>query len=212
MIHEPYLFSFCSSLASWRVKRRPYGEGMSFKRLLIANRGEIAIRIARAAADLGLGAAVVFAVDDARSLHVECADQTVALPGAGARAYLDIEAILAAAMSAGCDAIHPGYGFLSENAAFARACAAAQMTFIGPSPEALEMFGDKVKARALAVKCGVPVIEGTDGAAGLTQIQDFFARLPKGAAMMIKAAAGGGGRGLRMVRDAGEIEAAFAAA
>src|SRR5450432_2837744 len=118
---------------------------MSFKRLLIANRGEIAIRIARAAADLGLDAAVVFAADDARSLHVKCAGQAIALTAAGPPAYLDIQAILAAAKSAGCDAIHPGYGFLSESAAFARACAAANVTFVGPSPQALAAFGDKVK-------------------------------------------------------------------
>ena len=107
---------------------------MAFTNILIANRGEIAIRIARAAADLGLGATAVFATDDAQSLHVKFADRAIALGASGARAYLDIEAMIAAARAAGCDAIHPGYGFLSESGAFARACAAAGLTFIGPSP------------------------------------------------------------------------------
>ena len=185
---------------------------MTFQRLLIANRGEIAIRIARAAESLSLAAVMAFAEDDARSLHVKAADQAIALPGAGPGAYLDIAAVIAAAQSSGCDAIHPGYGFLSENAAFARACAEAGIAFVGPSPEALDAFGDKVAARAIAAKAGVPVIAGTDGVASLAEIQDFFARLPEGAAMMIKAVAGGGGRGMRVVREAGEIEAAFAAA
>jgi len=185
---------------------------MTFKRLLIANRGEIAIRVARAAAELDIATVAVFAADDARSLHIQSADQAVALPGSGAAAYLDIEAIVEAARAAGCDALHPGYGFLAENPALARACAAAKIAFIGPSPEVLEAFGDKARARALAVKCGVPVVAGTGGAASLADIQDFFARLPHDGAMMIKAAAGGGGRGMRVVREAGEIEAAFAAA
>src|SRR5665213_2753269 len=123
---------------------------MTFKRLLIANRGEIAIRIARAATELNIATVAVFAADAARSLHVQCAGRAVALPGSGAAAYLDIEAIVAAARGAGCDAIHPGYGFLAENAALARACAAAKIAFIGPSPEALEAFGDKARARAKA--------------------------------------------------------------
>ncbi len=185
---------------------------MAFTNILIANRGEIAIRIARAAADLGLDATAVFATDDAQSLHVKFTDRAIALSASGPRAYLDIETMIAAARSAGCDAVHPGYGFLSESAAFARACAAAGLPFIGPSPEALDAFGDKAKARALAAKAGVPVIPGTPGAASLAEVQAFFAHLPDGAAMMIKAVAGGGGRGLRVVREAGEIEAAFAAA
>jgi len=185
---------------------------MSFKSLLIANRGEIAIRIARAAQELGLACATVHAADDARSLHVKAADLAIALPGSGARAYLDIEAVIAAAKAAGADAIHPGYGFLSENAAFARACQAAGITFVGPSAEALETFGDKAKARALAAKKNVPVIEGTAGGATAADVAAFLAGLPKGAAVMIKAVNGGGGRGMRLVRRADEIEAAHAAA
>jgi len=185
---------------------------MPFKHVLIANRGEIAIRVARAASELGLAATAVYSIDDAASLHVKSADGAIALGAAGPRAYLDIAAIIAAAREAGCDAIHPGYGFLSESAAFARACAQAGIIFIGPSVEALEAFGDKARARAIAAKAGVPVIEGTAGPASLADVEAFFAKLPQGAAMMIKAMAGGGGRGMRLVRAATEIEAAFAAA
>ena len=185
---------------------------MGFKSVLIANRGEIAIRIARAAGELGLATTVIYATDDARALHVKAGDHAIALPGSGARAYLDIEAVIAAAKAAGAEAIHPGYGFLSENAAFARACADAGLTFIGPAPDALEAFGDKARARALAAKKGVPVIEGTAGGVGPAELAAFLASLPRGSALMIKAVAGGGGRGMRVVRKADEIEAAFAAA
>ncbi len=185
---------------------------MAFSSVLIANRGEIAIRIARAAGELGLKTTVIHALDDARSLHVRAADQAIVLPGSGARAYLDMEAVINAARTAGADAVHPGYGFLSENAAFARACAEAGLTFIGPSPDALETFGDKAKARALAAKKGVRVIEGTPGGASPRELADFLKSLPKGSALMIKAVSGGGGRGMRVVRQAEEIETAFAAA
>ena len=185
---------------------------MTFANILIANRGEIAIRIARAAADLGVASTAIYSTDDERSLHVKAADEAVALGAAGARAYLDIAAVIAAAKSTRCDAIHPGYGFLSESAAFAAACAQAGIAFIGPSPEALEAFGDKVRARALAIRADVPVIAGTEGPADLAALETFFDSLPTGGAMMIKAVAGGGGRGMRVVRDRAEIPAAFAAA
>lgn len=182
-----------------------------FSRVLIANRGEIAIRIARAAADLGIQTVAIAPKDDAASLHLRAADQTVELPGTGARAYLDIAAVVDAAKSANCDAVHPGYGFLSENAAFAKACAEAGLAFIGPAPEVLDTFGDKGKARTLAEAVGVPIVTGTGGASDLEHIKAFFAGLPKGAAMMIKAIAGGGGRGMRVVRQGNDIDAAFAA-
>jgi acetyl/propionyl-CoA carboxylase alpha subunit/acetyl-CoA carboxylase carboxyltransferase component len=185
---------------------------MTFKSLLIANRGEIAIRIARAAADLGIATTAIFSTDDAASLHVTAADRAIGLGAAGARAYLDIPTLIDAARAGRCDAIHPGYGFLSESAAFARACAEAGIAFVGPSPQALETFGDKARARALAIASGVPAIPGTDAAADLAGVQAFFDTLPPGAAMMIKAIAGGGGRGMRAVRGRGEIKAAFAAA
>ena len=122
------------------------------KKLLIANRGEIAIRIAQAAAELGIATVGLHSEDDATSLHVRRVDEAIALKGKGAAAYLDIAAVIAAAKKAGCDAVHPGYGFLSENADFAAACAAAKITFVGPTPEQLKLFGDKARARAQAAE------------------------------------------------------------
>jgi acetyl/propionyl-CoA carboxylase alpha subunit len=119
-------------------------------KLLIANRGEIAIRVARAAADLEIATVAVHSEDDQRALHVLKADTAVALRGVGARAYLDGEQLVAVATSHGCDAVHPGYGFLSENPGFAERCIAAGLTFVGPAPEQLALFGDKTRARALA--------------------------------------------------------------
>ncbi|MDB5498087.1 MAG: biotin carboxylase [Phenylobacterium sp.] len=178
-------------------------------KLLIANRGEIAVRIARTAAEMGVPTVAVYSEDDAASLHTRKADEAVALKGSGPAAYLDIAQVVAAAKAAGCDAVHPGYGFLSENAAFARACAEAGLTFVGPTPETLELFGDKGRARALAQQCGVPVLPGTDGPTTLEQAKAFFAGLGKGGAVMVKAVAGGGGRGMRPVMEASELAAAF---
>jgi len=185
---------------------------MTLAKLLIANRGEIAVRIAHAAADLALPAVAVFSADDAASLHVRKADAAVPLPGSGAAGYLDVDAILAAAHSAGCDAIHPGYGFLSENAGFARRCADAGLHFVGPRPETLEQLGDKLHARALASRCGVPVLPATAGPTSLAEARAFFADLGAGASLMIKAIAGGGGRGLRVASDPAALEAAYSRA
>ncbi len=179
-------------------------------KLLIANRGEIAIRIARAAGESNLATVAVHPADDAASLHVRSADEAHEIPGRGARAYLDIEAIVAAAKTAGCDALHPGYGFLSENAQLARRCAEEGIVFVGPSPAALDLFGDKSKARGLAKDCGVPVIEGTGGPTGRDEARAFFESLGSGAAVMIKAIAGGGGRGMRVVDDATKLDEAYA--
>lgn len=183
---------------------------MSFQKLLIANRGEIAIRIARAAGEAGLKTVAIYPADDALSLHVRTADEAHEIPGRGARAYLDIEAVIAAAKATGCDALHPGYGFLSENAALARRCVEEAIVFVGPSPEALDLFGDKGQAKALAKQCHVPIIEGTEGATSLDDVKAFFASLGEGAAVMIKAIAGGGGRGMRIVDDAAKLEDAYA--
>ena len=182
---------------------------MSFKKLLIANRGEIAIRIARAAADLGLPTVAVHSEDDATSLHVRVADEAHQLSGVGAAAYLNVDGVIAAARATGSDAIHPGYGFLAERADFARACAAAGIRFVGPSPEHLDLFGDKARAREAAVAAGVPVIRGLDHAITLDEAQAFFATLGPDGAMIIKAVAGGGGRGTRAVMKEAEIEQAF---
>jgi acetyl/propionyl-CoA carboxylase alpha subunit/acetyl-CoA carboxylase carboxyltransferase component len=177
--------------------------------LLIANRGEIAIRIARAAADLGIRTVAVHSQDDADSLHTRIADQALPLGGRGAKAYLDIAAMIELARQAGCDAIHPGYGFLSERPDFARACADAGITFVGPTPEHLALFGDKTRARAVAGEVGVPVIRGLDRAVSLDETRAFFAELGTDAAMIIKAVAGGGGRGTRVVTSAAEVDAVY---
>ena len=176
------------------------------KKLLIANRGEIAVRIARTAAEMGLETVAVFSEDDAASLHTRKTDAAVGLKGSGPAAYLDIAQVVAAAKDAGADAVHPGYGFLSENAAFARACAAAGLIFVGPTPETLELFGDKGRARALAQQCGVPVLAGTDGPTTLDEARAFFAA---NGPVMVKAVAGGGGRGMRPVTAAAELDQAF---
>ncbi|HEY0845517.1 MAG TPA: carboxyl transferase domain-containing protein [Noviherbaspirillum sp.] len=183
---------------------------MGVTRLLIANRGEIAIRIARAAAELGIHTVAVHSEDDAHALHVRKTDDSRLLRGFGPHAYLDIEQIIGIAREAGCDAIHPGYGFLSENAQFARRCMEQGMRFVGPQPEVLQLFGDKAQARALAERHKVPLIRGTNSATSLEEAQAFFAALPAGATMMIKAAAGGGGRGMRAVQSAAEIPDAYA--
>src|SRR6202040_1263229 len=177
--------------------------------LLVANRGEIAIRIMRAAAELGIRTLAVYSEDDAASLHTRKADAARALHGAGAAAYLDLEQIIAVAKAAGCDAIHPGYGFLSENAKFAHRCAEEGIRFVGPRAEILKLFGDKVQARLLAERAGVPVLPGTSGATSLKEAQEFLAALGAGGAMMIKAVSGGGGRGIRAVTKIHEVEDAY---
>ncbi|MFN4176122.1 carboxyl transferase domain-containing protein [Phenylobacterium sp.] len=176
------------------------------KKLLIANRGEIAVRIARTAAEMGLESVAVFSEDDAASLHVKRADAAVPLTGSGPAAYLDIAGIVQAARTAACDAVHPGYGFLSETAAFARACADAGLVFVGPSPKTLDLFGDKARARALAQSCGVPVPGGTDGPTSLEEAQAFLAAHGP---VMVKAVAGGGGRGMRPATTPEELAQAF---
>ena len=183
---------------------------MSQYKVLVANRGEIAVRITRAAAELGMRTVAIFPEDDAGSLHIRRADEAHPLRGTGVAAYLDVEQILAVAKACACNAIHPGYGFLSENAEFARRAAAEGITFVGPSPETLEIFGDKVRARALAERCGVPVLQGSSGLVTLEQAKDFLASLGEDGAMMIKALAGGGGHGMRTVRRVEEIADAYA--
>ena len=183
---------------------------MTLSAVLIANRGEIAIRIARAAADLGLRSGAVYSEDDAACLHTRMADEAHALCGSGAAAYLDIGQLVKTARDGGYDSVHPGYGFLSERAEFAEACAEAGLCFIGPDPQHLRLFGDKAEARKAARAAGVPVLEGIDRAVSLEEAQAFFDKLGPGGAMMIKALAGGGGRGTRAVFEAGGIEPAYA--
>ncbi|PNU18628.1 carbamoyl-phosphate synthase large subunit [Geothermobacter hydrogeniphilus] len=180
-----------------------------FKRILIANRGEIAIRIARTCADMGIESLAVFAEDDSQSLHTKKADIAVPLPGYGVKAYLDIEQLIDIAMQHGCNAVHPGYGFLSENSEFSSRCAEKGITFIGPSGELLELLGNKATARKAAIKSGTPLTRGINKSCTLEEVKDFFNSLDDGAAVMIKALAGGGGRGMRPVTEFDQLERAY---
>jgi len=177
-------------------------------KLLVANRGEIAIRIMRAAAELNIPTVAVSPKDDASSLHTGKADEAVTLEGTGTAAYLDIAQLITVARESGCDAIHPGYGFLAENADFARQCTEEGLAFIGPRVETLELFGDKARARLAAVAAGVPIIRGLDHAVSLEEATTFFGELD-GRGMMIKAVGGGGGRGSRVVASADDVAATY---
>lgn len=179
------------------------------KTILIANRGEIASRIIRTLAEMGWRSVAIYADDDSATLPVLQADIAIPLNASGPAAYLDIEKIVNIAKEQQCDAIHPGYGFLSENAEFAQACASNGIAFIGPCAETLKLFGDKAQARALAQDCGVPVLDGLDQQVSLDQALGFFKSLPAGGAMVIKAISGGGGRGMRVVHHLDEVATAF---
>lgn len=180
---------------------------MPFPALLIANRGEIAIRIALACADLGIRSVAIFAEDDSACLHTRKADLAFPLTGRGVPAYLDMDQLIAIAREHGCTAVHPGYGFLAENAEFARRCQAAGLTFIGPTSETLQLFGDKAAARDLAERCNVPLVPGINQAVTLEQAAAFLA---EHGSVMLKALAGGGGRGMRAVDDPEQLAEAFA--
>ncbi len=179
-------------------------------RVLIANRGEIAIRIAKSATALGLESVGVYPATDTLSLHTRCLtdSQEIGMAADSVGAYLNADMLVQTAKSRGCDCLHPGYGFLSENAAFAALCAAAGITFIGPSPETLALFGDKVRARALAESLGIPVVPGSVAPIESAREADTLAG-ELGYPVMLKAAAGGGGRGMRVVERAEQMAEAF---
>jgi acetyl-CoA carboxylase biotin carboxylase subunit len=183
-----------------------------FRKILIANRGEIAVRVIRACRELGISPVAVFSDADRDALHVQTADQAIALGPAPAReSYLSIERVLQAARASGAEAVHPGYGFLAENPVFARAVADAGLVFIGPSPETLELSGDKVRARQVAAAAGAPVLPALEGISADSDVaRSGAARL--GLPLLVKAAAGGGGKGMRVVRHDSELPGALAAA
>lgn len=182
-----------------------------FQRVLIANRGEIACRIVETCRRLGVASVAVYSEADAEARHVRMADARVAIgPAAAAESYLDIERIVAAARESRAEAVHPGYGFLSENAAFASAVEAAGLAFVGPPAEVIERMGSKRAAKALMEDAGVPVIPGTAGQRDDAALEDAARRI--GFPVLVKASAGGGGKGMRIVREPGELAAALAAA
>ena len=179
-----------------------------FKKILIANRGEIALRVIRACRELGIGTVAVHSEADTRALHVRFADEAVCIgPSPAARSYLHIPAIMAAAEITGADAIHPGYGFLSENAEFARLCAKCGVTFIGPSPEAMRAWGDKVAARNNARKFGLPLLPGSEVLRDADHAVEEAKRI--GFPIILKASGGGGGRGMRIVRKVEDVASNF---
>ena len=176
-----------------------------FKRILIANRGEIAVRVFRACRELDIEPVVVYSQADSEALHVQLAERAYCIgPARSADSYLNVDAILTVAQATGCDAIHPGYGFLSENADFADACAQAGIAFIGPSGDVIRAMGNKAAARKLMVEAGVPVVPGSDGAVDTAEEAKALAD-SIGYPVLIKAAAGGGGRGMRRVFEPDQL-------
>ena len=187
---------------------------MSIRKILIANRGEIAVRVARTCREMGLRTVAIYSDADRAALHVRSCDEAVRVgPPASRESYLVIENVIAASKATGADAVHPGYGFLSENAKFARACAAAGITFIGPPPEAMDEMGEKTRARRKAIEAGVPVVPGMKEPipeGGEAAAKKYAVSI--GYPIMLKAAAGGGGKGMRLVADPKDFDSALATA
>ncbi len=179
-----------------------------FKKILVANRGEIAVRIIRACKELGIATVAIYSEADRQSLHVKLADEAFCVgPGAALGSYLNVPNVIGAAVVSQCDAVHPGYGFLAENAQFVRMCAEQGLTFIGPSAESMMMMGDKAEARRAVVAVDVPLLPGTEELQDFQEAQAFADK--HGYPIMIKASAGGGGKGMRVAREASEFESLF---
>lgn len=183
-----------------------------FDKILIANRGEVALRVIRACKELGVKSVAVYSTEDKDTYPVQYADEAVCIgPAPANQSYLVMSNIIAAAVNTGCQAVHPGYGFLSENADFARACADNDLVFIGPSPECIESMGNKSQARETMQRCGVPTVPGSDGVVESVEDARAFAERV-GYPVLIKASAGGGGKGMREVHDPADLEKEFMAA
>jgi acetyl-CoA carboxylase, biotin carboxylase subunit len=179
-----------------------------FERVLIANRGEVAVRIIRACREVGVESVAIYSTADKDALHVQLADQSVHVgPPPPTDSYLRIPSVIAAATTTRCDAVHPGWGFLAENAAFAAACEDNDLVFIGPRPETIEAMGDKVAAKAAVADAGLPLVPGSNGAAALEDAKRLAEEV--GFPVLLKAAAGGGGRGMRLVESAAQLEGAY---
>jgi acetyl-CoA carboxylase biotin carboxylase subunit len=182
-----------------------------FSRVLVANRGEIAVRIIRAVHELGMQAVAVYSTADSDALHVRLADQAVCIgPPAATDSYLRVANVIAAAETTGCEAVHPGFGFLSENSAFVRACVENDLVFVGPPADVIDKTGDKAQAKAEMRAAGVPLVPGTEGAATLDEVRIAAEEL--GFPVLLKATAGGGGKGMRIVDRREDLEAAYGAA
>jgi acetyl-CoA carboxylase biotin carboxylase subunit len=182
-----------------------------FERVLVANRGEIAVRVIRALHELGVEAVAVYSTADADALHVRLADRAVCVgPGPAAQSYLRIPSIVAAATTTGCEAVHPGYGFLAENDAFVEACTSNDLVFVGPPADVMAAMGDKIAAKAAMRAADVPTVPGSEGATSIVGARSAADAM--GYPVLLKAAAGGGGKGMRLVESADELEDAFATA
>src|SRR3984885_14298798 len=183
-----------------------------FEKILIANRGEIALRILRACKDLGIPTVAVHSTADADAMHVRLADESVCIgPPAARDSYLNVPALLAACEITGADAVHPGYGFLSENARFAEILIEHGVQFIGPRPAHIRLMGDKIEAKRTATRLGIPVVPGSEG--GVSSDQEALSIAEGiGFPILVKAAAGGGGRGMKVAREAAELSEALATA
>ncbi|HWC32033.1 MAG TPA: biotin carboxylase N-terminal domain-containing protein, partial [Actinomycetota bacterium] len=179
-----------------------------FSRILIANRGEVAVRVIRACQELGVETVAVYSTADRESLHVELADRAVHIgPPPPSESYLNVASLIAAATTTGCEAVHPGWGFLAESAPFAAACEENDLVFVGPRPETVAAMGDKVRAKETVAAAGVPVVPGSPGTVDLAGARELAARLSF--PLLLKAAAGGGGRGMRLVASDEDLERAF---
>jgi len=184
---------------------------LSFTRVLVANRGEVAVRVIRALHEVGAEAVAVYSTADEGALHVRLADRAVKIgPAPAAESYLRIPSLVAAAATTGCEAVHPGWGFLAENPAFARACAENDLVFVGPTPEVMARMGDKAQSKLELRKAGVPLVPGTDGSASVAEARRAADEL--GYPILLKAASGGGGKGMRLVRSAEDLEDSFGSA
>src|SRR5258705_958323 len=187
------------------------GRGLPFRKILVANRGEIAVRVCRTLRAMGIASVTVYSDADRGAPHARAGDESVAIgPAAPAESYLNAAAILDAARRTSAQAIHPGYGFLSENAAFAAACRDAGIVLLGPSPESMARLGDKSEARRTAARAGVPLVPGADEVVSADKARTEAGRV--GFPVMLKAAGGGGGRGMRLVTSAEEMASAFESA
>jgi acetyl-CoA carboxylase, biotin carboxylase subunit len=179
-----------------------------FKRVLVANRGEIAVRVIRALHELGVEAVAIYSTADSDALHVRMADHAVRVgPPTASESYLRIPSVIAAAETTGCEAVHPGYGFLAENPAFVEACVDNDLVFIGPPADVMALMGDKISAKQAMRAADVPTVPGTEGATSLADVRDVAAEV--GFPLLLKATAGGGGKGMRLVADPAELEDAY---